>query len=144
MKSMIDTLGELVSFLSKDRISVSDVVTQIGINLDDPGVPLPITIKTKIPGIQTVKLARYPDSGLPYVLSIRFEKHAGPTLWNLKSCFGEYRQILTGPEQLPAFIFYPETNQKLWSVGVIAGVEPGSDVEVSFVSTIDLRRDPVL
>ncbi|MFP5247379.1 MAG: hypothetical protein ACLGH0_11850 [Thermoanaerobaculia bacterium] len=100
---MIETIRELARFLSGD-VTVDEVIARIGPVIEDPGfLDQPLVLQSNIEGARTVKLARNPESGLPYVLTLRLDSPL--TVAELQQAFGEYRRGRTHMEAPQEYLF---------------------------------------
>lgn len=139
---MIDLIRDLVEFLSQDSLAVEDVVARVGTITHDPGGLMPIVIRPALAGVQEADLARDPDNGLPYVLTIRLADDAALTTTMLRQVFGEYTRLRTDRHQPPQVIFYPPDLNSRWEVAIIATLqsahEPFDDQQIS---SLAFRRE---
>ena len=137
---MIDLIEELVRFLSQDPLTVRDVIARIGAVIEDPGIPMPIRIEPNVPGVKSARLARFPDSGLPYLLMLEPEGDARPSVASLTSILGDYDRVHTHRGMPRELIFSPKAIGNHWRVFVIA--QPQSGEDDAAVTGISFRRDP--
>lgn len=141
---MNDLIRELVLFLSRDALTVEDIADRVGPVARDPGVPMPLELRPVLAGVRSARLSRYPESGLPYVLTIEPAPVARPTAATLKAAFGDYRRSLTDLGRPIEVIFYPPAAGAHWKVAVIAELLPrGDSLDDASVTTLALRRDPI-
>jgi hypothetical protein len=141
---MIDVIRELFRFLSQDPLSVEDVIIRVGPVVNDPGMPMPIELKPVLSGVRAANLDRYPDNGLPYVLTIELAPGARVTAAALQQTFGDYRRLHTDRGHPPKIIFYPPAVGSRWTVAVIAKFESAAvSLDHQPVTSLSLRRDPV-
>jgi len=135
---MMDLIRDLVEFLSQDSLTVEDVVAKVGSITDDPGGLMPIKLRPALASVQEADLARDPDNGLPYVLSIRPLADAALTASILRQAFGDYTRLRTDRHHPPEIIFYPPTFDLRWKIAVIAtlrsAAEPFADQQISSLS----------
>jgi hypothetical protein len=138
---MLALLPELVGFLSREPLTVADVVAKIGPIRRDPGVPLDIELAPSVPGVRAARLSRYPDTGKPYLLELDL---ASPIpVAALRTVFGEPRQARTDRGLPRAVIFSPPGTEPHWTVAVIAEIPAGTTpIEGESAKTVALRRDP--
>ncbi len=143
MAAVIPLIQDMVGFLSQDPLTVEDVAARVGTALRDPGIPMPIELNPKLPGVHSAKLARYPDSGLPYLLDLELDPEARPTVAKMKAALGASRQAPTDRGRPRKVLFYPAAGPK-WQVVIIAELaqEPG-ELETTPITTLALRRDPL-
>jgi hypothetical protein len=138
---MLDELAELIGFLTRDGITVEDVVARVGPVIEDPGIPLEMQLSPQLPGVATAALARYPDSGLPYLLKLTPSPGTPLTLGVLRHRFGDYKVAYGRHGLPPAALFYLEPGPR-WRIVLMAETSPGSAPnEDSLVAEITLRRD---
>lgn len=142
---MIELIKDIVRFLSQNRLTVEDIVARVGSVASDSGGLMPIKLSPAIKGVRSANLARYPDSGLPYVLEIGFEADAQPKVKVLKSALGDYQRALTHRGRPIEILFYPSSPEvALWNVVLIAELASGEgEIEDTLVASIAFRRDPV-
>jgi hypothetical protein len=139
--AMSDTLRALVDLLSQD-LPVERILARVGPVARDPGAPMPLELRPKLPGVRAAKLARYPESEVPYALDLELDKDWGLTAAALKRMFGGYNQALTGRGQPRELLFYPPAGNAPWRVVLIAQLAPeGDSLDASHISAITLRRD---
>ena len=135
-------LQELGAFFARDPLSVQDVIERIGSASADPGIPMAIELRPRIPGIGAAKLWRYPETGSPYLL--RLELAAGEPLVvrNVAARFGPYDRSATGPETIPAIVFRRAIGGDRWSVKVLAEYSAGTlPLDDAALISVSLRRD---
>jgi hypothetical protein len=142
-RAMIDLIRELVLFLSSDPLTVDEVTARVGGVVHDPGVPMPIELRPALAGVRSAQLARYPDSGLPYVLTLEPAMDSRPSAGALKAVLGTYKRALTG-RGMPAELVFPHAgNASRWRVVVIVTVDKGGDeMDSARITSIAFRRDP--
>jgi hypothetical protein len=104
---MIDTLRALAALLSKDTVSIEDVIARVGPVISDPGGLVPIDLRPTIPAVKSAYLARHPETGLPYLLSLELTTDGAPTVAELSTAFGDYRRLRTDRGQPPEIAFAP-------------------------------------
>jgi hypothetical protein len=141
---IIELLGELIHFLSKDQLTVEEVSARIGAVVRDPGGLMPIELRPHRPGLDVARLARYPDSGWPYVLELELALYARPPAAALKPFLGDYQRALTDRSMPSELLFYPPTEGSHWRIVVVAQLEPAfQDLDTAAVTRIAFRRDPL-
>jgi hypothetical protein len=142
-QAAINLVQELVRFMSQDSLGIEDVAARIGSIVDDPGIPMPIELRSTLSDIRLAQLSRYPDSGLPYVLTLQPVSDIHLTLTALKAVLGDYKRAATDRGVPPKVLFYPLTKGSHWSVVVIVELESVPDgLETSEVTSMAFRRDP--
>lgn len=140
---MNDLLRELMLLLSQDTLTVEDVIARVGPVAHDPGVPMPLELRSTLDGVRSARLSRYPDSGLPYVLTLELAPDAQPTVATLKADFGDYHRAHTDRGKPIEVMFYPPAMGTRWQVAVIARLAPiEGSLDDAKVTTLALRRDP--
>lgn len=141
--AMIDLIRDLIPLLSQEMLTIEDVVARIGPVAHDPGVPMPIDLDSVDASVHSARLSRYPDSGLPYVLTLEPKPNVRPTVAALKSMLGDYRQALTDRGRPIEVVFLPSTAGACWKVVVVAELAPNvASLESAAVTRVALRRDP--
>jgi hypothetical protein len=142
--AMIDLVAQLVLFLSKDQLTVEEVTAKVGRVAHDPGIHMPIRLRPLLAGVRSAKLARYPDSGLPYVLTLEPALDSRPAVGALKAVLGAYRRALTGRGMPAELVFPPGRNEPHWHVVVIVTVDNApKEMDSARTTSIVFRRDPV-
>jgi hypothetical protein len=144
--AMIDLARDLHRFLSQDPLTIADIATRVGPITSDPGVPMEIQLSPVIPGVSAARLARYPDSGLPFTLTLEPTPDARPTAAALRGTFGEGRRGLTDRGRPPELQFDPPAAGPRWHVVVIAeldGLGGAAGIDAARAIRIVFRRDPV-
>jgi hypothetical protein len=123
---VLKLLVELHHLLLQDALTIKIVTDRVGPIVEDPGMPMPVTLKPRAAELQQAKLARYPEGGAVYILELQFTPEARPTFQELRSVFGKDRRIgnLHGER---GTIFYPTAKGKGWKVAVIAEMSPCFD-----------------
>jgi hypothetical protein len=140
---MIDLIRDLIHFLSQDPLTVEDVIARVGPVVHDPGGLMPMELRPILPGLRSARLARYPNSGLPYVLDLALAPEAQPTAAALKVVFGDYHRARTDRGRQPEVLFYPPALGSCWKVVVIVELALGVDaLDDAPVTRVALRRDP--
>jgi hypothetical protein len=120
--AMIAFLTDLVHLFARDGLTVDDVVHTVGPIERDPGVPMPIVLHPIAGGVHAASLARYPDSRLPYLLTLELAENARPTAGELTRAFGPF-VVLPRDRGMPAWIrFAPATPPSRWTVAINAAV----------------------
>lgn len=138
-----DLIRDLVHFLSQDPLTVEDVAARVGPVKHDPGGLMPIEIHPILTGLRSVRLMRYPNSGLPYMLDLDLMPDARLTAAALKVVFGDYHRARTDRGRPSEILFYPPATGPRWKVVVIAELGPVVDeLDEAPVTSIALRRDP--
>ncbi len=142
---MIPLVCALVLLLSRDGLTLDDVVASVGSVEHDPGIPMPIALRPTMPGVLAASLSRYPDSGLPYTLTLAFETDSRPTVEALRLAVGRFSRV-PSPRGMPARVqFIPNGAGPAWRVVVIAELAPhDGTLESAPVLEVTLRRDPLL
>ncbi len=138
---MIEYVLALIRLLSGE-IGVAEVVARIGPVETDSGWPIPMELRPTALELRAARLARYPDTGLPYALTIEPADGAKPTVAELQAALGDYQQTRTDRGMAPEVVFAPPASGPRWRVAVLARLEPGAgDFESCNVSRIVFRRD---
>ncbi|MEO5929585.1 MAG: hypothetical protein ABIR47_06610 [Candidatus Kapaibacterium sp.] len=141
---LITMILDFVAFLARDPLSVDDVIKRVGDLAGDPGIPMPIALRPTLPGIRSASLARYPDTGLPYLLTLVPSQDFHPTPSKLAVVLGPYSSPAGNRGRNPEVIFYPRVGDERWSIAVIVEVErTSSAIDIAPVISIAFRRDPV-
>jgi hypothetical protein len=142
-RAMIDLVPELARFLSKDDLTVDEVMARVGRVTHDPGVPMPIELHSAIAGVRSAQLGRYPDSGLPYVLTLEPSPDTRPVVGALKAVLGNYKRALTGRGMPAELVFPPVENGLCWRVVVIVNLDrTAGELDSARIVRISFRRDP--
>ena len=137
---MIDLIRELHQFLSRDSLSIEDVIDRVGPVTNDPGGLLPIELQPVLPGVREANLARNPDDGLPYLLTIATDAHL--TTAELQAAFGDYKRMRTDRGHPPEIIFNPPASGTGWKVALLATLQSASEpLDDQQVSSISFRRE---
>ena len=137
---MIDLIRELHLFLSRDPLSIEDVIARVGPVTNDPGGLMPIELQPVLPGVREANLARNPDNGLPYLLTI--EPEARLTTSDLQAVFGDYKRMRTDRGQPPEIIFIPPASGSAWKVALLATLQTASEpLDEQQVSSLSFRRE---
>jgi hypothetical protein len=139
---MIELIEELIQLLSRDGITIDDVIRKVGVISNDPGGLMPIEIRSSLPGVKTASLSRDPDTGQPYELTIEPTSAAKLTAGMLLQAFGDYRRLRTDRGQAPQIIFHPKPKDAGWKVAILASLQSTAEaIESQQVSSLSLRRD---
>jgi hypothetical protein len=138
---VIEFVRDLVRLLSGE-VDVNEVAAKVGPIGTDPGWPIPMELRPTAPEVRAARLARYPDEGPPYALTIEPADGMKPTVAELKSAFGDYQRTRTSRGMAPELIFAPPAGGPRWRVAVIARLDPAvGDLDASKVARIVFRRD---
>src|SRR5262245_4034169 len=121
---MASLLTELVRLLSREPLTVAEVVAKIGSIRSDPGPPLDIDLESKVDGIRGARISRYPDTGELYILELELVDPI--PVASLRAAFGEFRQTRTDRGHPRSIIFFPPSTEPHWKVAVIAEIPPGA------------------
>ena len=137
---MIDLIRELHQFLSTDPLSIEDVIARVGPVTNDPGGLMPIELQPVLAGVREASLARDPDNGLPYLLTI--EPDEALTTSDLQAAFGDYKRMRTDRGQPPDIIFNPPAGGSTWRVALLATLQSASEpLDEQQVSSLTFRRE---
>jgi hypothetical protein len=137
-------LRDLIAFLSQE-VSIHDIAARIGRIVRDPGIPLPIELASTLPDVASAHLSRYPDSGLPSVLTLELISTLRITAAELVPILGAFRPLRTDIGQRKELIFYPPHRGPRWEVAVIAEYVPtGKGAQHERIAAFGLRRDPII
>jgi hypothetical protein len=131
---------DLVHLLSRDPLSVEDVVMFVGSVTHDPGVPMPVELRPSLPGVRSASLARYADSGLPYLLTVSFPPEDRPAPAELRAMLGDGRRSITGRGMPAELVFHAPPQGSGWRIAVIASLA-GRETGSSPVASLTFRRD---
>ncbi len=143
-RAVADQILDMIRFLAQDPLLVADVAARVGPVVEDPGGLMPIELRPILPGVRSARLARYPDSGLPYALELDLAPDARPTPAALKPMLGDYDQARTDRGLPREILFYPPAEGSRWRVAAIARLEAtGGELENAPIASIAFRRDPV-
>lgn len=141
---MIDLIRELHEFLSRDQLSIEDVIARVGAVTNDPGGLMPVELQPSLPGVREASLARNPDNGLPYLLTIELAPDANLTTAELQQAFGDYKRMRTHRGQPPEIFFNPPATGTAWKVAILATLQSASEpLEDQQVSSLSFRREPL-
>lgn len=139
---MIDLIRELHQFLSNDPLSIEDVIARVGPVTNDPGGLMPIELQPVLPGVREANLARNPDNGLPYLLTIEPATDARLTTSDLQAAFGDYKRMRTDRGQPPDIIFNPPASGSAWKVALLATLQTASEpLDEQQVASLSFRRE---
>ena len=140
---MADQILDLIQFLSQDPLSVAEIVARVGPVADDAGLSS-VELRAILPGVRAARLARYPDSDLPYALELELTPDARPTVAALKPLLGDYEEMRTDRGVPREIWFHPPAKGPRWRVAAIAELETGGgELEDVPIASIAFRRDPV-
>jgi hypothetical protein len=141
---MVEIIQDLIHFLAKDQLTINEIIARVGPIDHDPGAPMPMRLRSPLPGVHLAELARYPDSGLPYVLTLELSSDSGLAVGNLKLLLGDYKRTLTHPGMPTELIFPAVASGAQWRIAVIVELEPNSTaLDSAFITRVALRRDPI-
>ena len=141
---MIDLIRELEQFLSREPLSIEDVIARVGTVTNDPGGLMPVELQPSLPGVREASLSRNPDNGLPYLLTIELATDAHVTTAELQQAFGDYKRMRTHRGQPPEVIFYPPASGSGWKVAILATLQSASEpLDEQQVSSLSFRREPL-
>jgi hypothetical protein len=142
--AITDLIGQLVRSLSQDGLTFEDVSAFVGPVVHDTGVPASATLRPVLPGVRAARLSRYPDSGLPYILTLEPDVASPTTPEALRPMLGDFRRARTDRGMPPEVVFAPASSAPRWKVVVIAQLEAtGAELGQAPIISIALRRDPV-
>ena len=124
---MIELIQELIELLSREGITIVDVIGKVGVISNDPGGLMPIEVNPNVPGVKTASLYRDTDTGEPYELTIEPTSEAKLTTTMLQQAFGDYRRVRTDRGQAPEIIFYPKAKDTGWKVAILASLQSAAE-----------------
>jgi hypothetical protein len=141
-REMIELIREMTGFLSREPLTVEDVIARVGPVTEDPGGSIPIRIRPDIAGIDLARLMRDPASGLPDALQFDFAPDARPKVKALREAFGDYERILTHRDRPSEIMFHPTATGTPRNVVVVArlSADDGTIDEASAASITFLRN----
>jgi hypothetical protein len=139
---MVEQLARLADSLTREA-TVDGILATVGAS-QDPTLPASMEIFPGLPGVARAHLSRYPDSRLPYTLSLDPIDAAQPTLGALAARFGPYVDAQSDRGRPRVVIFErPRSGDGPWSVAVVAELPAHRAIEdTARVISITLRRDP--
>ncbi|HEX7334517.1 MAG TPA: hypothetical protein VF290_23650 [Pyrinomonadaceae bacterium] len=141
---MIDLIRELQEFLSRDPLSLEDVIARVGPVTNDPGGLMPVEFQPSLPGVREASLSRDPDNGLPYLLTIELASDARLTTAELQQAFGDYKRMRTHRDQPPEIMFNPPASGSGWKVALLATLQSASKpLDEQQVTSLSFRREPL-
>jgi hypothetical protein len=139
--ALIAVVEELRTFLAQDNLSMRDVAEWIGHAVGgDPSDR--VEVQPRLAGVSAAQVLSYPETGLPYLVTIEPEDSATTTPAQLRSHFGDFTGLPThfgAPREL-SFTGHRDTQP--WRVVVLVTVEPTRELERGRVTQITFRRDP--
>ncbi|HEY7028056.1 MAG TPA: hypothetical protein VH438_10645 [Gemmatimonadales bacterium] len=139
-----EIVRDLARFLSQDSLTVDDVARHVGPVIHDPGEYMSAELDPVISGLATARLARLPNTDVPYLLELGFDQESRPTVGSLKAMFGDYRHVLTDRERPREIQFDVPDTGRGWHTVVIVNTPADSRVlEEAPVIKVALRRDAV-
>ncbi len=142
LTDILQLIADLISFLSKNSLHADEVVAKLGRAGNDPGYPMPIEIISFLPEVESAWLARYQETDIPYVLSLRFAEEVKITPADLTTLLGKFEQIMTNKEGPQEIIYYRGEKETSWEIAVIAEIDKNSGaIETSRINNIRFRRD---
>jgi hypothetical protein len=137
-------LRELAQLLVRENLSVADVMTRVGTVTSEPcDLMVPITLHPSLPGIRKAKVARYPDSGLPYFLSLEFAADAMPTVTEFVAAFGAWKVLRHDLGAPVPLCFDHVSGGSTWTIALIADLPPATvPMDATPIPRCVLRREP--
>ena len=139
---MFELISDLVTLMFKDSLRVDEVVAAVGTVVSNPPTPVPIEIKPYSLHIRSAWLARDPESGLPYVLSLKLARQTKITAGELKALLGDFSPVATDRGRQPQIIFHLKRKTISTTIAVVADLDKGSgSIEDTRISEIRFRRD---
>jgi hypothetical protein len=139
--SVVPLVTELVAFLRRDGLTIDDVAGRVG-PIAAGTLSNQIALQSRLTGVRAAELLAYPDSGLPYMLSLEPDEAARPTLAAMKSALGDYRRMRSHFGEPRQASFSTARVPGAWHVVVLAEAEPTDDLESAPITRITFRRDP--
>jgi hypothetical protein len=137
-----DLIGKIIDLLSRDDLDTFTLIEFVGKVISDPGIPMPIELETNLEGIQSASLARFPSSGLPYVLTLRIAADSQLTLATLKPQLGVYQELITDIGRRTTVLFNTPKTDSHWQVTVMAEmIISQAELEERPIYNIVFRRD---
>ncbi len=135
--SAAELVRELADFLTRDPLSVEDVVQRLGAVEEGP-----VRLKPRHPQVVQMRLARYPEgydgiAGAPYTLEVVFTPEGGPLLAELQQVLGGGGESRVNAQGERVKVFAPRAPGARWSVVAIAAL-----ADSARVARVTFRRDP--
>lgn len=137
---MIETIKEFQDLLA-GAIHAQEIVSQIGTVKHDPGAPMSIEVDPSSPNLRSVTIARDPDTGSPFLLTLTPAPAERPALSTLEALFGPCRRVRTGLGAPASCIIDPARSYPDCSIAMILAFPVPSPGEEPLVHSIALRRD---
>jgi hypothetical protein len=141
--AMIALVQDLVSLLSRNPLTIEDVTDRVGPVGHDPGGLMPIELRPVLAGVRAASLARDPDSGLPYLLTLELAPGTQLTVAMLRQAFGDYQRLRTDRGHPPQIVFSPPGGTQ-WKVALIADLQSAAAAfDDQSVTSLSLLRERV-
>ena len=139
---MIDELLDLGRFLSRDPLTMDQVIARIGPVIDDGGRDRAWELRPSDPRWRSAKVALDPATGAPFVLELA--PAWALTVAALRARVGNY-QALRGHEDLPRQLLFQLPDAGLpYRAALIASLDDSASLDDARVILVGLRRDPRL
>ncbi len=140
----MESISEIIRFLADDALTIEAIAARLGPVARDPGGLMPLELQPRMPGVRAIKVARYPDSAVPYLVEIEPEEPARPALGSLRSELGEFHRLRTDIGRPVELAFRPRSEGTGWAVVVIARLATSDEpLDTAPVMRITFRRDPL-
>ena len=139
--ALAGVVAELADALAAD-LTVEDLAQLLGPVENDPGIPLEVVLRPSSALLAAADVGRFPDSGLPYTVTLRPAPGVVVTPAVLAASFGDYRRTPTHRGRPAELVYARTTAGPRWSVVLMIQVESqASDLDDAPVTSITLRRD---
>jgi hypothetical protein len=137
---MIALLSDLIQFLSREPLSIADVVAKVGPIKNNPGPPQDIELAPSIPGVLVARLRPAPDTGEPDNLVLGLASSI--PVASLQTAFGPPMQVRSHRGTPRRLLFHPPGTEPHWTVALIAEIPSGATpIEEEATNKVTLRRD---
>jgi hypothetical protein len=123
------------------RANAEEIAAHIGSVKHDPGIPMSIEIEPRSSKLQSAELARDPESGQPYLLTLVPVPSERRALSSLEALFGPCKRTRPGLGLPASCIIDPAQSYDDCSIALILKypvAPPGDEV---LVHSVTLRRD---
>ena len=139
---IVDLIKKLLNRLSVNELGLGDIVDLIGPVNSGAGTGSQIELHSAHNEIQSATLDLYPETGAPYLLTIKPAGDVLLTVSMLKPFLGEYHKARIDFDKRPIVFFNPQNMGTQWQVVVFVELEfEPAELDSVKVHSLFFRRD---
>lgn len=144
-EGFVALVADLAGYLTGD-VNPDEIVSHLGAwapgESENARSLVPAEVQTVSPYVARAGVARFPDSEVPYAVTLVPIDEARPTVAAMRTAFGEPRVGAAGPDLPTELQFVPAGSSGVWRIVIVAWAQRrGPDLHDAVVAQLLLRRD---